>query len=201
MLIPPERLRGFTLVELMIGLAVFALLLALGMPSISEMLQNLKLRGTAESILSGLQIARAEALKRNQTVAFILTSTDPTAASVGTYASTAAGPNWAVQATTDAGLEFVQGRSAAEGSGQSAGATPQFAIGATPADFSGTVSFDGLGGTALPSIVTINVSRPAGTCMSDGGNVRCLNIVVTPNGSIKMCDPSVPAVGNDTRAC
>jgi type IV fimbrial biogenesis protein FimT len=178
------------------------MLIALAMPNFSTMLQNLKLRGTAESILTGLQIARVEALKRNQTVSFILTSTDPSS-SVTSYAPTTDGPNWAVQATTDAGVEFVQGRSAAEGSGQTAGAAPQIVINAVPA---GTITFDGLGVTAPASIVTINVtpnvSNPtAGNCIAAGGNVRCLNIVVTPNGSIKMCDPSVPAVGNDTRAC
>jgi type IV fimbrial biogenesis protein FimT len=40
-------------------------------------------------------------------------------------------------------------------------------------------------------------------CKANGGDMRCLQIVVTPGGRVRMCDPSVDAVANpnDTRAC
>jgi type IV fimbrial biogenesis protein FimT len=46
------------------------------------------------------------------------------------------------------------------------------------------------------------VTNPAGgACKTAGGDepMRCLNIVVTPGGRVRMCDPSV--AGPDTRAC
>jgi prepilin-type N-terminal cleavage/methylation domain-containing protein len=59
---------GFTIIELMITLAVLGVLLALGMPSISSWLQNTQIRTAAEGMVSGLQLARAEALRRNANV-------------------------------------------------------------------------------------------------------------------------------------
>ncbi|MCC6472780.1 MAG: hypothetical protein IT514_03450, partial [Burkholderiales bacterium] len=39
-----------------------------------------------------------------------------------------------------------------------------------------------------------------GACAADGGPMRCLNVLVSPGGQIKMCDPAVAATG-DTRRC
>ena len=38
--------------------------------------------------------------------------------------------------------------------------------------------------------------RP-GPCRANGGDMRCLRVVVTPGGRVRMCDPSVPAAAND----
>lgn len=65
---------GFTLVELVVGLAVFAILLALGAPAFATWVQNAKIRTAATGIQDGLQLARAEAVRRNAQVRFQLTS-------------------------------------------------------------------------------------------------------------------------------
>ena len=64
--------RAFTLVELMIVVAILGILLALGVPAFSEWNRNTRIRNQAESLMSGLQIARAEAVKRNRHVIFQL---------------------------------------------------------------------------------------------------------------------------------
>jgi len=40
-------------------------------------------------------------------------------------------------------------------------------------------------------------------CRANGGDLRCVRIVVTPSGRVRMCDPSIdPAANpNDTRIC
>ena len=63
---------GFTLIELMIGVAVMAILLALAIPAANEWMANSRLRNQAESVISGLRLARGEALKRNAMVRFQL---------------------------------------------------------------------------------------------------------------------------------
>ena len=63
---------GFTIIELMIVLVVLGVVLTLGMPSISGWLQNTQIRTAAEGMVSGLQLARAEALRRNAIVRFQL---------------------------------------------------------------------------------------------------------------------------------
>ncbi len=60
------RLPGFTLIELMVALAIVALLLLLGMPSFTTFLRNSEIRSTSESLVNGLRAASAEAANRNQ---------------------------------------------------------------------------------------------------------------------------------------
>ena len=66
------RQRGFTLVELMVTLAIAIVLLGLGVTSFSTMISTTQSRNVAESILSGLRLARAEAIKRNIPMRFQL---------------------------------------------------------------------------------------------------------------------------------
>jgi type IV fimbrial biogenesis protein FimT len=186
----------------MIGIALLAVLLMLAMPAFTRMLQNAKLRGVAESILAGVQAARAEALKRNQTVEFMLTADEPDPANVAALAANAAGPNWVVRLVPSAAEEdFIEGRSGQEGSVQ-ASVTVQVAA-AYPGGAT-TIQFDGLGRAANlgAASAVFAVTNPAGgACKTAGGDepMRCLNIVVTPGGRVRMCDPSV--AGPDTRAC
>lgn len=63
---------GFSLVELMVVVAVIGLLAAIGLPSLMTWIENSKIRATAEAVLSGIQSARTEAIRRNQNTSFIL---------------------------------------------------------------------------------------------------------------------------------
>ena len=59
---------GFTLVELMIGVAVVAVLLAVAVPSFQALIERQRLKGAGELVLSELQFARSEAIKQNTQV-------------------------------------------------------------------------------------------------------------------------------------
>ena len=63
-----RRARGFTIVELMVTLALLAILLALAVPSFTEASLSGKLGSFASRLVASTQIARSEAVKRNQTV-------------------------------------------------------------------------------------------------------------------------------------
>ena len=69
-----KRAGGFTLVELMITVAILALLLIAGIPSFREWLRNTHIRTAAESIQNGLRYARGEASSRGANVRFEFTS-------------------------------------------------------------------------------------------------------------------------------
>lgn len=73
---------GVTLVELVIALAILAIIATLALPSFQTMIENQRLRTAAESMLNGLQLARAEAIRRNARVRFVMD---------------AAGPGWKVE--------------------------------------------------------------------------------------------------------
>jgi type IV fimbrial biogenesis protein FimT len=65
---------GFSLIELMIVVVIAALLLMIGLPNMNIWLNNTKMRTAGETVLTGLQLARAEAVRRNATVRFQLVS-------------------------------------------------------------------------------------------------------------------------------
>lgn len=63
-----ERLRGFTLTEMLVAMAILGILLALAAPSFSDSSLPSKLRATANSLLGAAQLARSEAIKRDAVV-------------------------------------------------------------------------------------------------------------------------------------
>jgi type IV fimbrial biogenesis protein FimT len=64
----PGGSRGFTLVELMITVAVMVILAAIAAPSMTELVNNRRAVGQAEELVASLQLARAEAIRRNARV-------------------------------------------------------------------------------------------------------------------------------------
>lgn len=177
---------GMTIVELLIGFVLVGFLLSLGVPSFSGWLQNVQVRNAAETIFNGLQLARANAVQRNKSVTFTMNGPDSGWSVTIDTPSTVAG---VLETAT------VQSRSAAEG-------TPNAQVSVlAPAALPVAIRFDGLGKTNLAQQVTIQVTNPTGgTCVSAGGNMRCLNVTVAVGGQIKMCDPQVSTAG-DSRKC
>lgn len=196
MLAKRQRTKGVTLIELLVGLAIAAILMLLGLPSFQQWAANSRVRGAAEGMLAGLQSARVEAVKRNLTVEFVLTSDQPTPAMVNSLTTTVTGTNWVIRfmPSGSATYQFVHGWNGREGSG-SASAIVDYGASTD------VVSFNGLGRATPPGGATFSFSNAgAGTCVADGGSVRCLTIVVDGGGEIRLCDPAVTDSG-DTRAC
>jgi prepilin-type N-terminal cleavage/methylation domain-containing protein len=94
--------RGFSLVELLVTIAIAAVLLSLGLGSVTSMIASSRTRGAAESVLSGLQMARAEAIQRNTPMRFQLVTSMNSACASNTAAA-AASMLWVVS-QTDQGL-------------------------------------------------------------------------------------------------
>ncbi|MFC2993481.1 GspH/FimT family pseudopilin [Halomonas tibetensis] len=60
---PVMRKRGFTLVELIITVAVIAIVATIAIPNFQSVLNSSKLRGDVNEVLAALNYARAEAIK------------------------------------------------------------------------------------------------------------------------------------------
>ncbi len=75
----PAPQHGFSLIELMVTIVIFAVLVLLGVPSYQEWILNSRIRNASESIQNGLRLARNEATQRDLDVRFELTSAAATA--------------------------------------------------------------------------------------------------------------------------
>lgn len=63
-----QRESGFSLVELMIVIAIIAILIVLGMPTYQNITNSYRMASEVNSLLGDLQYARAEALREGQYV-------------------------------------------------------------------------------------------------------------------------------------
>jgi type IV fimbrial biogenesis protein FimT len=183
-------LKGFTLVELMIGIVILGILLAVAIPNFKDLMQNSQIRTAADSISSGLQLARAEAIRRNASVQFSFTGLD-TSWTFGCV-------NWD---TDGDGIEddfdpvdgvgdcprTIQSRDGREGTRNVVIATNNPLI-----------VFNSLGRANLATVV--NITNPAGGACLPGGPMRCMNNTVTTGGQIRMCDPRL-SINTDPQGC
>ncbi len=74
---------GFTLIELIVTIAVMAVLLGIAIPSFTDVTLGSKLRSQANDLAAGALLARSEAIKRNQPVTFCASANGATCASSG----------------------------------------------------------------------------------------------------------------------
>jgi type IV fimbrial biogenesis protein FimT len=62
------RSRGFTMVELMVAIAVSAILLTIAAPDFGQFIRDVRIRTATEDFITAINVARTEALKRGDTV-------------------------------------------------------------------------------------------------------------------------------------
>ena len=150
---------------------IVGVLATLALPSFNEFIQRSNLRSSAESVLNAFQLARSEAVRRNELVAVTLGTGDGST-------------SW--QVTDPDGTVIQESRGSGEGgAGVTAEVTPE---GAT------TVVFNGFGRVVGASQISAIVFGVPGTALTVQVEIA------QPGGLIRMCDPSVSTEG-DPRRC
>ncbi len=178
--------QGATLLELMVTLMVAAILLATGLPAMSDWIKRSSVGTAAELIQNGLRQAETEAIRRNAEVEFALTDDTPGASMVDTMTAKANGKNWLIRVVdTAAANRYVNGNMAKQLSG---GLSYQ---GPASIRFSGAGRVLDSTGAAVGAKQVFRVSR--------SGTDLAYCVFVTPGGGVKMCNPAYPS-GNP-RAC
>ncbi len=185
---------GLSIIELMVGVVILGFTLMTAVPSFADWMRNAQIRSAAESIHNGLQTARTEAVKRNSSARFQLTSTLDNSCVLST-----SGSNWLVNRTSSTTPASLCGTAPGNA------ATP-FVLQSGPVTSGGVavnasqvaVSFNGLGQqvastnpTLGVAVLTIDVTPAQGTCIANNGTARCLRVIVSPTGQSRVCDPSL----------
>ena len=200
MLMPKCTCRGVTLIELAVGLVILAIIMMAGMPSFGQWLQSSQIRTAAESIQNGLQKARTEAVQRNTSVQFELTSLAGGGGSV----------DWKISCVDP--IDDLDGDDVADCPG--AGMTPseiqsrssiEGTSNAVVASAQTSFVFNGVGRLVpVPAAaVDIDVTNPnGGACATKEDKakpMRCMRVIVSTGGLVRLCDPVRDAP--DPQAC
>jgi len=185
-----RRQRGVTLVEVAVVMTIAAVLYTQAVPMFTNWVGNSQTRTAAESVLNGLQMARAEAVRRNRMVQFVVTDGASSSWLVG-CANPVDGGTADVDDPGDC-LGVIQARAALEASAQ-----PQLAM--VPAAAT-TITFDSLGRVTgnvdgSPTATSIDVAHPG---LAEGER-RTLRLALGAAGDVRMCDPGI--VHRDPRGC
>jgi len=182
---PSAAQRGFNLIEVLISIVVLGVLISLAGPSFFEFMQNSQIRTAADAMQNGLQSARGAAIARNL----------PVRITIGPLSA------WSI---TDSAGTVIEARVAEEG-------TPNVGVNVLPVGAI-SVTFSALGAVTANADGTASVTQmdfvnpSGGACQSASGPMRCLRVLVTGGGSVRMCDPRfdpapTPPTPRDPRAC
>ncbi|RFF27321.1 GspH/FimT family pseudopilin [Wenzhouxiangella sp. 15190] len=63
-----KRTAGFTLIELIVAIAVAAILLTIAVPSLSNLIRNNEVTGQTNELVALINFARSEAIRRNKSI-------------------------------------------------------------------------------------------------------------------------------------
>ena len=167
------RLHGFTLIELMVALAIFGLLLMLAGPMYGRFMANHQIRNATDAILNGVQQTQGAAVRGNTLVRLLL---DPTTGTGGfRVLQTIEG----VESATPVQMFTVKD------------GAPNATMVTVPGD-ARQVTFDGFGRIvpnvdASATLTCVRVTHPL-------SGTRQLNVAISNNGltmATKLCDPAL----------
>jgi type IV fimbrial biogenesis protein FimT len=202
----PRSTGGFTLIELMVTVAVLAGLLLAVTPVVRDWMLDIEIRNAAESISSGLGRARALAVQRNEPVMFSLVS-NPTQPGTldNSCALSASSASWVVSLDnpagqcgqplgTTTGTRLVERHARGDGSAGVQVAVRDATCQSTTAQTQ--VVFNGFGRaqTTPAPIRCIVITHPGSS------TTRTLHVVLNNGGSVRTCDPAATDP-LDTRRC
>jgi type IV fimbrial biogenesis protein FimT len=188
---------GISLIEVVVVLALIGLSLKAVAPSIADWLNTVAVRSAAESIKAGVDKARQDALRRNETMGFWLVQ-DSKATLSSACVLSSSGPSWVVAKSDPAGkCDEAPSESTApriREKWSAAELASKLVIDAVNAKGNAAehVEFDSLGRPGVDQVARIEIR-------SVQGSARRLHLLINAGGSVRLCEPDVAST--DTRKC
>ncbi|MCL2872928.1 MAG: GspH/FimT family pseudopilin [Betaproteobacteria bacterium] len=187
-----KHLQGFSLTELMIAVALFAIFLLVASPSIQLYLENSKVKNVAESIESGMQKAKFHAIKYNTPVEFVLDLTNSSWAIWQLDDSTTS-----AKQVTPAIETFSWGADGRNWSRVTVSANP---TGVAHSSNLAVVTFDRGDGWLLRNNLTTTAAPPHSITVSNSlEGTRHLQVDILMKGGVRVCDQDLPE--GDAKGC
>lgn len=166
--------KGFTLIELMISIALIAIIASLAAPSFTTMIATQRIKGLANEIMTDLSFAKMESVQKNKCVAVDFTATGYTIKILSPYPATH--PCATATATTLTIIKTVSIES-------NNSITPS-------AGTNVEVIFDPVRTTATISEANANIA-----ISNTNASTRSLKIMVSTMGRSEICSPGATITG------
>jgi len=180
MLLNLRKTRGFSLIELMVTLAIGGILLAVGIPSFQDFIANSKIAETNNTLVYSLQLARSASMERLEPTGLCV-SNDPMADDPSCSAGSSYNKGWLVYVDADGNGVRDAGEDVLE-----RGPAPGAAFVFTPsAAFENQVYFNDSG--ASINVAGVPMSGTIGLDYANGTQVRL--ITVSANGRVTTETP------------
>ena len=179
--------NGFTLIEIIMTIAILSILLAIGAPALSSFLVNSRIKAVTTEMRDGLQIARMDAIRENNTVTIEIR-----------------GKNFDTSQWINGGwlITDSKGNEIRKRINKQQEAQLKYLVGNTEITGSAAVqqiSFSGDGRASMDLKLDIK-QEGSNICKTKNGDgeFSCLRIEVKQGGMIKSCNP---AIDNSPESC
>jgi type IV fimbrial biogenesis protein FimT len=166
--------RGFTLVELLIVIAISVILYSVALPSFHDITLSSKLTSATNDLIGDMRVARSEAIKRNNTLVLC-----PSANSTSCSTATDLRDGWIIYADSNANSTLDTGDTLIRAHGATANGLSVTSSASFPLLFRPS----GVGATAT----TIKVCRT----LPPGGQERIISVTATGKPSVSTTNTGI----------